>query len=126
MKGFGGIRDEGGRARGAPAAATEEAAAAATSGGTTLCLGVTACNPTGSEGTAQQQPQEQQQQYLETKEQSMVVDSGKNMVECETGETGWLDSLIVKLNYEPYLSCSMVPAAAEPIAVRACFGIGTR
>ena len=81
---------------------------------------------TGSEGTAQQQPQEQQQQYLETKEQSMVVDSGKNMVECETGETGWLDSLIVKLNYEPYLSCSMVPAAAEPIAVRACFGIGTR
>ena len=35
----------------------------------------------------------------------MVVDAGKKMVEFETGEKGWLDGLVVKLNLEPYLSC---------------------
>ena len=81
---------------------------------------------TGSESTAQQQPQEQQQQYLDIKGQRMVVDAGKKMVEFETGEKGWLDDLVVKLNYEPYLPCSVEAAGAEPIDVWARSGIGTR
>ena len=49
----------------------------------------------------------------------------KKIVEFETGEKGWLNDLVVKLNYEPYLSCSMEAAAAEPIDVWARAGIGT-
>ena len=85
---------------------------------------VTPLLETGSESTAQQQPQEQQQQF-ETKGQGMVVD-GKFFVEFKTGEKGWLDGLVVKLNLEPYLSCSMGAAAAEPIDMWARAGIGTR
>ena len=48
------------------------------------------------------------------------------MVECDTEGVGWLDDLVVKLNCEPYLSCSMGAAGAEPIDVWACYGIGTR
>ena len=56
----------------------------------------------------------------------MVVDAGKAKVKFETGEKGWLDDLVVKLNYKPYLLCSMGAAAAEPIDVWTRSGIGTR
>ena len=79
----------------------------------------------GSESTVQQHPQEQQQQF-ETEGQGVLVDAGKSMVEFETGLKGWLGDLVVKLNYEPRLSCSMRAAAAEPIDVWARAGIGTR
>ena len=61
---------------------------------------------TGSKSTAHQQSQGQQQQF-KTKGQGMVVDAGNAKMEFETGEKGWLDDLVVKLNYEPYLSCSI-------------------
>ena len=53
---------------------------------------------TGSGRTSQQQPQGQQEQV-------------------ETGEKGWLEDLVVKLNYEQYLSCSVGAPAAEPVDV---------
>ena len=56
----------------------------------------------------------------------MVVDAGKNMVEFETGEKGWLDGLVVKLNYAQYLSCPVGAPAAEPVDVWARVGVGTR
>ena len=81
---------------------------------------------TGSESTAQQQLQEQQQQQFETEGQSVVVDEGNTRVEVETGEKGWLDNLVVKLNYESSLSCFVGAAAAEPIDLWTRSGIGTR
>ena len=62
---------------------------------------------TGSESTAQQQPQGQQEQF-------------------EAGEKGWLEDLVMKLNYEQYLSCSMEAPAAEPVVVWARVWVGTR
>ena len=62
---------------------------------------------TGSERTAQQQPQRQQQQF-------------------ETGEKGWLADLVVKPNYEQYLPCSVGAPAAELVDVWARVGVGTR
>ena len=62
---------------------------------------------TGSERTAQQQPQRQQQQF-------------------ETGEKGWLADLVVKPNYEQYLPCSVGAPAAEPVDMWAQVGVGTR
>ena len=56
---------------------------------------------TGSESTAQQQPQWQKQQF-------------------EAGEKEWLDDLVVKLNNGKY------PPAAEPVDVWARVGVGTR
>ena len=56
----------------------------------------------------------------------MVVDACKNMVEFETRKKGRLDGLVVKVYYEPYLSCSVGAAATEPIDVWARAGIGTR
>ena len=56
---------------------------------------------TGSESTAQQQPQGQQEQFV-------------------TGDKGWLEDLVVKQNYEKY------PPAAEPVDVWARVGVGTR
>ena len=61
----------------------------------------------GARATAQQQPQGQQEQL-------------------ETGEKGWLEELVVKLNYEQYLSCSVGSPAAEPDDVWARVGVGTR
>ena len=61
---------------------------------------------TGSESTAQQQSQGQQQQF-------------------ETGK-GWLENLVVKLNYEQYLPCSVGAPAAELVDVWARVGVGTR
>lgn len=46
-------------------------------------------------------------------------------MEFESGEKGWLDYLLVKLNYEPYLSYSIGTAAVEPVDVWARSGIGT-
>ena len=48
------------------------------------------------------------------------------MVEFETGEKEWLDGLVVKVNYEPYLSRSMGAAASEPIGMWPRSGTGTR
>ena len=48
------------------------------------------------------------------------------MVEFETGEKGWLDDLVVKLNQEPYMPCSVEAAAAKLIDVWFRTGIGTR
>ena len=62
---------------------------------------------TGSERTAQQQPQGQQEQF-------------------ETGEKTWLEKLVVKLNYEQYLPCSVGVPAAEPVDVWGRVGVGTR
>ena len=62
---------------------------------------------TGSESTAQQQPQGQQQQF-------------------KTGERGWPEDLAVKLHYEQYLPCSVGAPAAEPVDVWARVGVGTR
>ena len=62
---------------------------------------------TGGESTAQQQPQGQQEQF-------------------ETGEKEWLEDLVVKLNYEQYLSCSVEAPAAEPVDVWARVAVGTR
>ena len=62
---------------------------------------------TGSERTAQQQPQGQQEQF-------------------ETGEKRWLENLVVKLNYEQYLPCSVGAPAAESVDVWALVGVGTR
>ena len=62
---------------------------------------------TGGERTAQQQPQGQQEQF-------------------KTGEKRWLENLVVKLNYEQYLSCSVGAPAAEPVDVWARVGVGTR
>ena len=56
---------------------------------------------TGSESTAQQQPQGQQEQL-------------------ETGEKVWLQDFVVKLNYKKY------QPAAEPVNVWARVGVGTR
>ena len=42
------------------------------------------------------------------------------------GEKGWLNGLLVKLNYESNISCSVGASAAEPIDVWARAGIGTR
>ena len=56
----------------------------------------------------------------------MVIDVGNKRGDLETGEKGWLDGLVVKLNLEPNLSCSMGAAAAEPIDVWARAEIGTR
>ena len=61
---------------------------------------------TGSESTAQQQ-QGQQEQF-------------------ETEEKGWLKDLVVKLNYEQYLSCSVGAPAVEPVFVWGRVGVGTR
>ena len=55
----------------------------------------------------------------------MVVDAGKKMAKFETGKKGLLDDLVVKLNYEPYLSCSMRAAASEAIGVLGRAVIGT-
>ena len=54
----------------------------------------------------------------------MVVDAGTRTVEFETGEKGWFDGLVVKLNLQAYQSCSMGAAAAEPIEVSTRAGIG--
>ena len=62
---------------------------------------------TGSERTAQQQPQGRQEQF-------------------ETGEKRGLEDLVVKLNYEQYLSCSVEAPAAEPVDMWARVGVGTR
>ena len=62
---------------------------------------------TGSERTAQQQSEGQQEQF-------------------ETGEKRRLQDLVVKLNYEQYLSCSVGAPAAEPVHVWARVGVGTR
>ena len=51
-----------------------------------------------------------------------MVDAGKEMVEFDTGGKGWLDDLVVQLNYEPYMSCSAGATAAEPIDVWARVG----
>ena len=56
----------------------------------------------------------------------MVIDVGNKRGDLETGEKGWLDGLVVKLNLEPNLSCSMGAAAAEPIDLWARAEIGTR
>ena len=56
----------------------------------------------------------------------MMVDANNEVVEFEAGEDGWLDGLVVKLKYEPYLSCSVGAAAAEPVDVWARAGIGIR
>ena len=42
------------------------------------------------------------------------------------GEKGWVNGLVVKLNYESNLSCSVGASAAEPISVWARAGIGVR
>ena len=52
---------------------------------------------TGSESTVQQQAQGQQQRQF------------------ETGEKGWLEDLVVKLNYEQCMSCSVGAPAAGPV-----------
>ena len=62
---------------------------------------------TGSERPAQQQPQGQQEQF-------------------ETGEKRWLEKLVVKLNYEQYLPCSVGAPATGPVDVSAWIGVGTR
>ena len=62
---------------------------------------------TGSERTAQQRPQGQEEQF-------------------ETGKKGWLEKLVVKLNYEQYRSCSVGAPAAEPVDVWGRVGVGTR
>ena len=56
----------------------------------------------------------------------MVVDAGEKIVECETGEEGWLEGLGVKLNYAQYLSCHVGAPATGPINVWAQVGVGTR
>ena len=61
---------------------------------------------TGSESTAQQPPQGQQEQYA-------------------TGEEECLEDLFVKLNYEQFLSCSVGTPAAEPVGVWGQVGVGT-
>ena len=100
---------------------------------------------TGTESTAQQQPQEQQQQF-ETKEKWMVFGACRDDVELETrgeeqekhlqlppkeqqsetGEKGWLKDLVVKPNFEQYLPCSVGAPAAEPVDVWARDGVGAR
>ena len=72
-------------------------------------------------------------------EKVMAFDGDKEMVESTKkeqeeqedawrlrGEKGWPDGLVMKLNYESNLSCSVGASAAEPIDVCARAGIGTR
>ena len=66
---------------------------------------------TGSKSTEQQQPQQPQQQQQE---------------QFQTGNKGWLEDLVVRLNYEQYLWCSVGAPAAEPVDVRARVGVGRR
>ena len=42
------------------------------------------------------------------------------------GDKGWRDGLVVRLNYESHLSCSVGTSDAEPIEVWARAGVGTR
>ena len=62
---------------------------------------------TGSERIVQQQPQGQQVQF-------------------EAGEKRYLENLVVKLNCQQYLSCSVGAPATEPVHVWARVGVGTR
>ena len=62
---------------------------------------------TGSKRAAPQQPQGQQEQF-------------------KRGEKRWLENLVVKLNYEQYLPCSLGAPAAEPVDAWARVGVGTR
>ena len=59
------------------------------------------------ERTAQQQPQGQQEH-------------------SEAGKKGWLENLVVKLDYEQYRSSSVGAPAAEPVDVWGRVGVGTR
>ena len=55
-----------------------------------------------------------------------MIDACKAKVKFETGEKGWLDDLVVKLNYEPHLSCFVGAPASEPIDLWTRSGIDTR